>query len=509
MPSPSPSADTASPPPETKTRLEAHLQLFSALFDRLPVAVYLLAREPEGWRLEFISQGLARLSGFDPEAVRGRLFDELLADRTVKALPGVVGAGEPDTCLRLFRTRYQGPKIFLDRRLDHGDIGANFKIGVLMEPSLDPGLDFLEYQPAALKRQAFGRPPVSKKAPASSGPAQAARPEPLHRHQYEGLGEMIGRSPQIKKVFERILKIAPTKARVLIEGESGTGKELAARALHDLSPFRDGPFIAINCGAISDNLIESEFFGHVRGAFSGATEHRRGYLDVVEGGTLFLDEIGEMPLSMQVKLLRVLDGYGHMAVGSTESKVSRFRLTCATNRSLEEEVRSGRMRYDFYHRLRQLTVTMPPLRERQGDVEYLMQVFAELYLNENHPLKLWSRPSFPPQAKARFLNYDWPGNVRELHYQVLKYLSLHEIDLAHHNADSPPEGKEYLAPPAAAPLPPAAAPRSFYEFDRDTLIAVLEGCGWNTRRAAQALGKSLRTVQRKIARYNLKTGDQL
>lgn len=461
------------------------IRIFANLLDHLPLAFYRLLKEDENWTIDFMSTGLTKLLGFEKKFIdRLKTLDDLKADQPFYRQAPLKMSGNPAEYAFIYsmRTNTHKSTFVLDRGIylynqDGLIAGA---IGVLFDPSLDPGLDLLELLPKT--------PPPSKEMIKTSC-----------------LDEIIGRSPQIKKVISRIKKIAPTYSRVLIEGESGTGKELAARAIHELSPFSKNPFIAINCGAISESLIESELFGHIKGAFSGASDSRKGYLDVADGGTLFLDEIGEMPMTMQIKLLRVLDGYGYIPVGATEIKNSKFRLICATNRNLEDAVRNGTMREDFYHRIKQLTITMPPLRDRTGDIEFLMQAFTERYLTEQHALKPGQRPVFPPQAKTRFMNYDWPGNVRELQYRITKYLSLYEIDFPQPFQNSSPqmntkENEAILANQYFRPMPG----RTFHDYERDLLLSTLESCHWNTTRAAETIGCTVRTIQRKIAKYHLK-----
>ena len=320
------------------TSLLDSLRLLSGLLDQLPLAFYYSRRKEDLWVVEFVSDGITPLLGYKREDLIGTSFAELNMDKEFyRGIPIRSAKNTSEfSVLYTMRTARNTPKRVIDKGLllfdAHGHLqGA---IGVLMDFTLQPGFD-IPYLPAL---------------------APPAKPVKF------SLGEIIGHSRLMKKVIENILKVAQTQAHVLIHGESGTGKELAARAIHEMSGFYGSPFIALNCGAISEQIMESEFFGHVKGAFSGAFENRPGYLDVVNNGTLFLDEVGEMPVNMQIKLLRVLDGYGYTPVGSTKSKHSRFRLICSTNRDLSSSVAAGIMRLDFYHRIKQLTITMPPLR---------------------------------------------------------------------------------------------------------------------------------------------------
>lgn len=468
-------------------------RLFSGLLDQQPLAFYYSRKLPKGsrreWIVEFVSDGITPLLGYKKEDLIGKLsFADLNMDEALYGSIPIHSEAESSqfSLLCTLRTARNTPKKVIDKGLllfdDQGNLAG--AAGVLMDFTLQPGFDILPY--------------LTEQAPREKIPATS-------------LGQLIGHSPAMKSVIDNILKIAPTQAHVLIQGESGTGKELAARAIHEMSVFHNNPFIALNCGAISEHLMESEFFGHVKGAFSGATENRQGYLDVVNKGTLFLDEVGEMPVNMQIKLLRVLDGYGYTPVGSTRVKNSRFRLICATNRKLRPLIAAGVMRLDFYHRIKQLNITMPPLRERAGDMEILINTFAERFYQDNRLTPPQGRPLFPAEAMLRFKAHSWPGNVRELHHAVIKYLSMGEIDFpplreragGEENGGGLPASAR-AAPDALGNAPAGAAPRSFSEYEREKLLDALNGCGWDLQKAADRLGKSRRTLQRKIARYGLK-----
>jgi PAS domain S-box-containing protein len=312
------------------------------------------------------------------------------------------------------------------------------------------------------------------------------------------LGQLIGKSPAIQQVYERIIKAAETGASVIITGESGTGKELAARAIHELSERKSNPFIAVNCGAITETLLESEFFGHLRGAFSGAFSNRDGFLKAADGGTLFLDEIGEMPVQLQIKLLRALDGKGFTPVGDTKVYTSDFRLISATNRDLEQMVRSGQMREDFYYRINTVPIFMPPLRERKEDLPLLIDHFVSLYAKETDgPVEL------PSEVYLALGQHHWSGNVRELQNVIRRYLSLKEI------AFSPLLGAPSLpALPLGSSLQvPVGAPSLSNEFallEKNTILKILHENRWHMGRTATALGISRRTLQRRVAKHNIK-----
>lgn len=459
-----------------------YFSLFSGFLDQLPLALYYSRVSRDRWVVEFLSDGITRLLGYTKEEIVGKMgFVDLNMDKDIYQAIPIRSDHQTNEFgfLYTLRTKHNTPKRVIDKGFLLFDQAGNLKgaTGVLMDFTLDPGFDILEYLPPA--------PAPAKKAKWS-------------------LDEIIGQSQPMRQVIQRILKIAPTNGHVLIRGESGTGKELTARAIHELSGKFSRPFIAINCGAISENLMESEFFGHVKGAFSGATVNRKGYLDVVDNGTLFLDEVGEMPANMQVKLLRVLDGYGYTPVGSTKPRNSHFRLICATNRDLESSVEAGLIRHDFYHRIKQLTITLPPLRERAEDIEALIEASAERFFSDNQIGRPSGRPLMPPDIKAQFLAHHWPGNVRELHHAVIKYLSMGEIEFAPPGPDRTRRGE---APGRPSPYGLANGmdmPRSFAEYEREGLLWALNACGWDIEEAARSLGQSKRTIQRKIAKYGLK-----
>jgi DNA-binding NtrC family response regulator len=236
------------------------------------------------------------------------------------------------------------------------------------------------------------------------------------------VGGMVGESAPMREAFERIRKVAPTDSTVLILGESGTGKELAARAVHEMSPRKDAPIIAVNCAAIPETLIESELFGHERGAFTGAVAAHRGLVEAADGGTLFLDEIGELPAPAQARLLRVLQEGEIRRVGSAQSRKVNIRLIAATHRNLEQLVSDGQFRSDLYFRLRVIEVKLPPLRERGDDIETLAN-----FLLEKTGRRLNRAPlQFAPEALAAIRAYHWPGNVRELENAIERAVILCE-----------------------------------------------------------------------------------
>ncbi len=296
-------------------------------------------------------------------------------------------------------------------------------------------------------------------------------------------GDLIGASPAMLDVFARVRKVAPTDVSVLITGETGTGKELIAREIHRRSNRAKGAFIAINCGAIPESLMESELFGHVRGAFTGAVATAVGKFQAANGGTIFLDEVGELPLSLQVKLLRVLQDRVVVKVGDTKPERIDVRVLAATNKTLEDEIRGGRFREDLYYRLNVVTVGLPPLRERAEDLVTLANYFIRKYREEfNSPVTGYS-----PEALAAIRRFEWPGNVRQLENRIKKAMVLCDGTLLG------PQDLD-LAPEDLAPILPLAQAKE--EFQRKYVLEVLERNGGNRTKTAKDLGVDPRTIFR-------------
>ena len=311
-------------------------------------------------------------------------------------------------------------------------------------------------------------------------------------------GLMLGNSPAMQEVYDQLSRVAPTAASVMLVGESGTGKEVAAQTVHQLSLRRKHEFLAVNCGAISPNLIESEMFGHERGSFTGADRQHKGYFERANGGTLFLDEITEMPVELQVKLLRVLETGMFMRVGTTKEIETDVRLIAATNRDPEQAVAEGKLRLDLYHRLNVFPISLPPLRERGKDVELLAQSFLD-ELNERHGTK----KIFPPAVREMLLTYPWPGNVRELknYVQRAHIMSPTDSDLT---ATVPLQIS--LSKPAAGTAVTIPFGTSLADADRQLILATLDQCGGVKTRAAEILGISLKTLYNRLVEYGNEAG---
>jgi DNA-binding NtrC family response regulator len=307
-------------------------------------------------------------------------------------------------------------------------------------------------------------------------------------------GHILGSSPPMQKLYDQLGRVAPTSATVLLCGESGTGKELAAQTIHDLSRRKKAPFLPLNCGAVSPQLIESELFGHEKGSFTGADRQHKGYFERANGGTLFLDEITEMPQELQVKLLRVLETGTFTRVGTTQPISADVRLVAATNRNPETAVADGKLREDLYHRLNVFPISMPPLRERQTDIELLAQHFLEVLNKQESAAK-----SFAPATIAALYAHSWPGNVRELKNYVQRAFILADEVI---DADLAPAT---VAAPESAPLLTVRVGTTLEEVSRRLIEATLAECG-SKRKAADMLGISLKTLYNRLAAYKADPG---
>jgi transcriptional regulator with GAF, ATPase, and Fis domain len=309
---------------------------------------------------------------------------------------------------------------------------------------------------------------------------------------------IVGRSPALLGALRAVSQVAPTQATVLITGESGTGKELIARAIHRNSRRRDGPLVKVNCAAVPAALIESEFFGHERGAFTGATGRREGRFMLADGGTIFLDEVGELALELQAKLLRVLQEGEFEPVGTSRTRRVNVRVVAATNRDLQGEVRAGRFREDLFYRLDVFPVHLPPLRDRPGDIPLLVAAFVDR-------LSRQLQRSFAPPSRdclRQLQAYDWPGNVRELHNVVERAVITARgdaLDLA--GALPQPEELQAVVERAPSAARRVLTVRELHQIERDNLLLALEVAGWRVSGpggAAELLGINASTLSSRI-----------
>lgn len=309
---------------------------------------------------------------------------------------------------------------------------------------------------------------------------------------------IIGDHPKIKEIFRIITKIAPTTSTVLIYGESGTGKELVARAVHDQSPRKDKPFFAINCAAIPDTLMESELFGHEKGAFTGANSREIGLFEAADGGTVFLDEIGEMNVAMQAKLLRTIQEKEIRRVGGKVNIPVDVRIISATNRDLEAEIKKGTFREDLYYRLNVMRINLPPLRERGNDIATLADFFVKKYSSASGlQVKGIAKP-----ALKLLMDYTWPGNVRQLESVIERGILMAENDYIQPE-DLPAEIHEEATLSGRLPFefPPEGI--SIEELERELIIKAMDRTGWVIAKAAPLLGMSYKTLQYRLEKFGI------
>lgn len=310
------------------------------------------------------------------------------------------------------------------------------------------------------------------------------------RSQQQSFGEIIGTSPQMQLIYSTISKVATADVPVLVTGESGTGKELIARSIHSNSLRHNKPFIAINCGAIPESLMESEFFGHEKGSFTGAHILRKGRIEMAEGGTLFLDEIGDMPMPLQVKILRFLHDHKIERVGGRETIEVDVRVIAATNRNLQELVKSGLFREDLYYRLAVITIDIPPLRERKDDLIPLTKHFLKMYNSVDLTPKYLSK-----DAKSAIGNYAWPGNIRELENRIRRAIAIAPdpaITSAHIGIEHPSSISETVN-----------LKRAMDDFEADLIKKAIFRHAWNVSKTAEDLGVSRPTLHGLIKKHDI------
>ncbi|HXW21329.1 MAG TPA: sigma-54 dependent transcriptional regulator, partial [Rhodomicrobium sp.] len=318
---------------------------------------------------------------------------------------------------------------------------------------------------------------------------------------------VIGASPQMQSVYRLVAKCAPTNSTVMLTGESGTGKELVARAVHYNSLSKDKPFIPVDCNAFSENLLESELFGHVKGAFTGAVANKKGMLEIADGGTLFLDEIGNISLTTQAKLLRVIQEREFRAVGDTRTQAANFRLITATNKNLKAMIAEGSFRDDLFYRINIFPIRIPPLRERRDDIPALAFHFLGVF-NEELGKKV---TEFSEEAMAALMNYDWPGNVRELENTVQRAVILatdavirraHLVQIAETSPglalDIPRTGEELKQ------IKKLAREKSVENIEKLFVLDALKRNAWNATRSAEETGMQRANFQALMKKYNIR-----
>ncbi len=317
---------------------------------------------------------------------------------------------------------------------------------------------------------------------------------------------IIGKNPKMRELFDLILKVAASQSSVLVLGESGTGKELVARSIHTCSPRKGKPFIAVNCGAIPDNLIESELFGHKRGSFTGAISDRSGLFEQAEGGTLFLDEIGELPLLMQTKLLRVIQEREFKRVGDAVTRKADIRIISASNRILENQVKEGAFREDLFYRLNVVQLLLPPLRERIEDIPLLIECFCRKYRSSGQ-----EKPaSVTPGAMKLLMNYQFPGNIRELENCIERSLIINPDCISESSLPYQFRENKYSGLTADCEIPESGMMLEpmLEEIEKRYLLKALEKTGGAKKKAGELLGMSFRSFRYRLAKFGLDNGEE-
>ncbi|MCG8618144.1 MAG: sigma 54-interacting transcriptional regulator [Desulfobacterales bacterium] len=462
---------------KSERALQESQRKLSTLMNNLPGMAY-RARNDRKWTLEYVSRGSREIVGYDSEDLVGNpmnAFSERVhADDQEKIWNKIQDAVAAQKSFELFyrlRTTRGEYKWVWEQGAGVFDDNGNM---VALEGYVN---DFTAQKVTELELRREN---------------ERLRSTIKDRYRF---GEMVGKSEAMQKVYEMILRAAATDTNVIIYGESGTGKELAARAIHDLSQRKASPFIPVNCGAISETLLESEFFGHTRGAFTGAGREKTGYLEAAHEGTLFLDELGEISLPLQVKLLRVLDEKGYQPVGSTETRHSDIRIVAATNRDLKERVRKGQMRQDFFYRIHILPIYLPSLSERKEDIPLLIDFFQDKFRAQGYDAHI------PASVRETFLGYHWPGNVRELQNAVLRYITLKKIDVMDQDAPVTAPANDALFPSDSdAPLKKRLA-----VYEKQIIRGLLAEHQWNRTLVAKRLGIDRKTLFNKMRQHGLNT----
>jgi len=380
-------------------------------------------------------------------------------------------------------------------------VSAHGTIAIAVEAMREGAIDFIEkpFSPEVLRARVEKAVQIARERKGAS--AARARVEALEEdlsrdHDPHGL---VGRSEPMRRVLDQVRKVAATGATVLVLGESGTGKELVARAIHDASPRRDQPFVSISCAAIPETLLESELFGHEKGAFTGAIRRKLGRFELANGGTLFLDEVGEIPAPVQVKLLRVLQERQFERVGGEETVEVDVRVVSATNRDLAQMVRDGRFREDLFYRLNVVPITLPPLRDRPGDVEAI----AAHFVARQAPRMGRAVKGISPDALELLRRHRWPGNVRELENVIEQALVFAEGELV--SPDDLPEGIRKASPAPALPVP--TGDRSLTEIledlERQLILAAYEKARHVKAETARLLGIKPSALYYKLEKYGI------
>jgi two-component system response regulator HydG len=411
------------------------------------------------------------------ELVATQDFDVVLTDLQMPEMSGL------DLCERVLGTRPNMPVVVITGQGSLETAIGAIRVGAydFITKPVDPKLLFLSVSRAIQHRHLQDEVKRLREAVAADGDSETA---------------IVGQSGAMRRVYELITRVGESDASVLIHGETGTGKELIARGIHMRSRRKDGPFVAINCAAVPHSLIESELFGHARGAFTDAKAERKGLFVQASGGTLFLDEIGELPIDMQPKLLRALQERKVRPVGANAEIPFDSRIVAATNRNLEDEVYEKRFREDLYYRINVVKIDVPPLRERGGDVLHLAQFFLKQFAQRNDKSAL----ELSTTAAEKLMAYNWPGNVRELENCMEHAVALARFDQITVE-DLPEKIRAYRAERFVVAANDPTEIVTMDELERRYILRVLSLVGGNKSRAAQVLGFDRRTLYRKLERY--------
>lgn len=452
-------------------------RLMATLLDNFPGIVY-QCKYADGWQVRFISPGCKELTGYDAEEFTGPLdqaFTRLI---------------HPDD--------QQAVRLSVKQTLrEKKKFGVTYRIRTRSGEEKwvwEQGLGHYSAQGKVISIEGFITDVTERKHAEMELARENRNLKTSFKDRYR-LGAIIGRSPAMQVVYEQIVRAAGTNASVVIMGKSGTGKELVARAIHELSDRKKKAFVPVNCGAIPENLLESEFFGYQKGAFTGANSDTRGLLEAADGGSLFLDELEALSPIMQVKLLRVIDGYGYTPVGGSETRKPDIRIIAATNVDLQEHLSQGLMREDFFFRINVFPIEVPTLRERPQDIPLLIDYFLEKFGSAEKPL------SIPPAIRESLKNYAWPGNVRELQNTIQRFAATGNFSFFTPTATLGDNLLELNGLSTHTPVGGLQAEMDAVE--RQVILKVLEHNRWRRGASAAMLKIDRKTLLRKMKRHGI------
>ncbi len=469
----------------SKKELKRNERRLANLMNRLPGMAYRWEGETP-YSLEFVSRGCLRLTGYQPSRLTGQVpaYTELIhpedREQVLESINRALRDGQSFELTYRIRTASEKETWVWDRgagtRSEKGDafavegFVADFSLYKEMEQRFKKREEHLINENKRLRSTASG---------------------------ICGLCDLVGKSKPMQRIYELIRQASSIDNGAVLYGESGTGKELAARCIHHLSDRCGGPFVVVNCGAVPEPIFESEFFGYRKGAFSGADKDTEGFLDVADGGTLFLDEVGEISLSGQVKLLRVIDNGSYTPVGGRQEKKPDLRIIAATNRDLKAMVEKGAMREDFFFRIHVFPIRMPPLRARKEDIPLLID---RLCIDSDSP-DFTDMSSFSNEALARIMAYDWPGNVRELQNAIQRYITTRNLDFL--SSDTPSTCPGSFNDPTEDMDTTLPLKVCMQKIEKRYILQVLEKNQWHRSITAKMLGIDRKTLLRKIRNLDI------